>query len=61
MSYDPYALAFPAAAFPLSSKEFEDGGALPASAYQPANESPELSWGAAAGGHEEPGGERVRR
>jgi hypothetical protein len=45
MSYDPYALAFPAPAFSLSSKDFEACGPLPASAYQPANESPELSWG----------------
>jgi Raf kinase inhibitor-like YbhB/YbcL family protein len=45
MSYDPYAPAFPASPFPLSSKDFETGGPLPASAYQPASESPELSWG----------------
>ncbi|MFI5934385.1 YbhB/YbcL family Raf kinase inhibitor-like protein [Actinoplanes sp. NPDC051494] len=48
MSYDPYALAFPAAPFTLSSKDFEPGGALPASAYATADgpgESPELSWG----------------
>ena len=45
MSYDPYALAFPAPVFSLASKDFEAGGPLPASAYQPANESPELSWG----------------
>ena len=48
MSYDPYALAFPASAFPVSSKDFEAGGALPASAYASEStpgESPELSWG----------------
>jgi Raf kinase inhibitor-like YbhB/YbcL family protein len=45
MSYDPYALAFPAATFAVTSKDFTDGGALPDSAYQPLNESPELSWG----------------
>jgi Raf kinase inhibitor-like YbhB/YbcL family protein len=45
MNYDPYAPAFPAPTFPLASKDFEAGGPLPASAYQPANESPELTWG----------------
>ena len=45
MSYQPYALAFSASTFPLSSKDFEAGGPLPTSAYQPTNESPELSWG----------------
>lgn len=45
MSYDPYALAFPATAFTVTSTDFIDGGALPDSAYQPMNESPELSWG----------------
>jgi Raf kinase inhibitor-like YbhB/YbcL family protein len=45
MSYNPYALAFPAAPFLLSSKDFEAGGPLPTSAYQPSSESPELSWG----------------
>ena len=45
MTYDPYALAFPAPAFTVTSKDFTDGGALPDSAYQPRNESPELSWG----------------
>lgn len=42
---NPYELAFPAPSFPISSKDFDDGGALPPSAYQPADESPELSWG----------------
>jgi Raf kinase inhibitor-like YbhB/YbcL family protein len=45
MTYDPYALAFPAPAFTVTSKDFTDGGALPDSAYQPLNESPELFWG----------------
>ncbi|MFC0436860.1 YbhB/YbcL family Raf kinase inhibitor-like protein [Kutzneria buriramensis] len=45
MSYDPYALAFPAPAFPVTSREFDAGGPLPIWSYQPANESPELSWG----------------
>jgi Raf kinase inhibitor-like YbhB/YbcL family protein len=45
MSYDPYAIALPAPAFTVTSKDFENGGALPQSAYQPADESPELSWG----------------
>ena len=48
MTYDPYALAFPAPGFPLSSKDFEPGGPLPASAYATdtsPGESPELSWG----------------
>jgi Raf kinase inhibitor-like YbhB/YbcL family protein len=45
MTYDPYALAFPAPAFAVTSADFVDGGPLPRSAYQPADESPELSWG----------------
>jgi Raf kinase inhibitor-like YbhB/YbcL family protein len=47
MSYDPYALAFPAAAFTLTSADFTDGGPLPASAWNEpgANRSPHLSWG----------------
>jgi len=45
MSYDPYALAFPAPAFPVTSREFNAGGPLPTWSYQPANQSPELSWG----------------
>ena len=45
MTYDPYALAFPAPAFTVTSTDVTDGGALPDSAYQPRNESPELSWG----------------
>jgi Raf kinase inhibitor-like YbhB/YbcL family protein len=44
MSYDPYASAFPAPSFAVHSKDFADGGALPGSAYQPASESPALSW-----------------
>jgi len=45
MTYDPYALAFPAPAFTVTSKDFTAGGPLPDSAYQPHNESPELFWG----------------
>jgi len=48
MTYDPYALAFPAPAFPVSSSDFTDGGALPQSCYNTpdgANESPALAWG----------------
>ncbi|MFC8046832.1 YbhB/YbcL family Raf kinase inhibitor-like protein [Nocardia sp. NPDC057353] len=44
MSYDPYALAFPAAEFELRSTDFEDGGALPASCYSGDNRSPALAW-----------------
>ncbi|WP_211275656.1 YbhB/YbcL family Raf kinase inhibitor-like protein [Actinoplanes rectilineatus] len=49
MSYDPYALAFPAPAFTLSSREFAAGGALPLTAYagdDGPGESPELTWSA---------------
>jgi Raf kinase inhibitor-like YbhB/YbcL family protein len=48
MSYDPYALAFPAPAFPVSSSDFADGGPLPQSCYNTpdgANDSPALAWG----------------
>ena len=48
MSYDPYALAFPVPAFPVSSSDFDGGGALPPSCYNTpdgANESPALAWG----------------
>jgi Raf kinase inhibitor-like YbhB/YbcL family protein len=48
MTYEPYALAFPAPAFPVSSSDFTDGGALPQSCYNTANgadESPALTWG----------------
>ena len=47
MTYDPYALAFPAPSFTLTSEDFADGGPLPASAWnQPgANRSPQLGWG----------------
>ncbi|GAB7037174.1 MULTISPECIES: YbhB/YbcL family Raf kinase inhibitor-like protein [Catenuloplanes] len=50
MTYDPYALAFPAPAFAVTSTDFTHGGALPDSAYQPLNESPALSWGPLPGG-----------
>jgi len=45
MTYNPYAIAFPAPTFTVNSADFVDGGPLPRSAYQPADESPELSWG----------------
>ena len=47
MGYDPYALAFPAPAFPVSSSDFTGGDALPHSCYNApgANESPALAWG----------------
>ncbi|MGX6601291.1 YbhB/YbcL family Raf kinase inhibitor-like protein [Micromonosporaceae bacterium Da 78-11] len=47
MTYDPYALAFPAAAFTVTGRDFADGGALPASAYatdDTPGTSPELAW-----------------
>jgi len=45
MPYDPYALAFPAPAFELSSPDVE-AGVLPASAYAVGGDSsPELRWG----------------
>ena len=34
MSYDPYALAFPAASFRLRSEDFVMDGPLPAQAYE---------------------------
>jgi Raf kinase inhibitor-like YbhB/YbcL family protein len=46
--YDPYAVAFPAAAFPLTSPDFSPGGALPSSAYAGADSAgtpPTLVWG----------------
>ncbi|AGZ42712.1 YbhB/YbcL family Raf kinase inhibitor-like protein [Actinoplanes friuliensis] len=43
--YDPYALAFPAAAFRLSSPDFTDGGPLPATALASGgNRPPVLYW-----------------
>ncbi|UQU62027.1 YbhB/YbcL family Raf kinase inhibitor-like protein [Couchioplanes caeruleus] len=48
MSYDPYALAFPAASFPLHSEDFAMNSPLPAQAYATGastGESPQLSWG----------------
>jgi Raf kinase inhibitor-like YbhB/YbcL family protein len=53
MSYDPYARAFPAPSFALSSDDFDHGGALPASAHAAADtagESPALSWAALPAG-----------
>ncbi|MFC8530720.1 YbhB/YbcL family Raf kinase inhibitor-like protein [Nocardia sp. NPDC057227] len=47
MSYDPYALAFPATEFTLKSDDFENGGALPAACYNTesgANRAPGLAW-----------------
>ncbi|MFI6223374.1 YbhB/YbcL family Raf kinase inhibitor-like protein [Nocardia salmonicida] len=47
MSYNPYALAFPAVEFDLRSDDFENGGALPAACYSTdtgANQSPALAW-----------------
>lgn len=48
MSYDPYALAFPAAVFTVTSPDISgDGGDLPDFAYNAprgANESPALTW-----------------
>ena len=47
MSYDPYALAFPAPAFPLHSSDFDNGGDLPPSMYATdgkPGESPALGW-----------------
>jgi Raf kinase inhibitor-like YbhB/YbcL family protein len=45
MSYDPYALAFPAPSFSLSSTDVRDGDELPRSAYaEEGDRSPALSW-----------------
>jgi len=45
MTYDPYAVAFPATAFTLTSKDVLPDGALAASTLaRDANESPELAW-----------------
>ena len=45
MSYQPYALAFPAPGFTLRSTDFVDGAPLPQSAYATAgNRSPQLEW-----------------
>lgn len=47
MTYDPYALAFPAPTFTLGSPDFQNGGPLPATAYATADgpgESPALTW-----------------
>jgi Raf kinase inhibitor-like YbhB/YbcL family protein len=55
MPYDPYALAFPTAAFSVTSKDFADGGPLPQTALntaEGANESPGLSWGPLPAGTE---------
>lgn len=46
VTYDPYALAFPAPTFILSSPDFLPGAALPMAAYATgANTSPALTWG----------------
>jgi Raf kinase inhibitor-like YbhB/YbcL family protein len=53
MSYDPYALVFPAAPFCLFSDDVAEGGALPVACYAAApgqNESPQLSWSDLPGG-----------
>ncbi|MGN2637773.1 YbhB/YbcL family Raf kinase inhibitor-like protein [Nocardia takedensis] len=47
MTYQPYALAFPAAEFDLRSDDFDNGGPLPAACYNTdtgANRSPALAW-----------------
>ncbi|UGT60581.1 YbhB/YbcL family Raf kinase inhibitor-like protein [Nocardia asteroides] len=47
MSYNPYALAFPAAEFVLKSQDFENGGPLPAACYNTEkgdNRAPALAW-----------------
>ncbi|MDP9793829.1 Raf kinase inhibitor-like YbhB/YbcL family protein [Catenuloplanes nepalensis] len=45
MSYDPYAIAFPAPAFTLRSDDFAADGPLPAFAYAAHGaESPSLTW-----------------
>lgn len=45
MTYDPYAAAFPAPAFSLTSADFSDGAALPDSAYADGgNTPPDLRW-----------------
>ncbi|WP_405163439.1 YbhB/YbcL family Raf kinase inhibitor-like protein [Nocardia sp. NBC_01499] len=47
MSYNPYALAFPAAEFDLRSDDFDNGGPLPTACYNTdagANRSPALAW-----------------
>ncbi|HEV2634174.1 MAG TPA: YbhB/YbcL family Raf kinase inhibitor-like protein [Actinocrinis sp.] len=46
-AYDPYALAFPAAPFTLTSGDFADGAPLPLACYAPERGdglSPALSW-----------------
>src|SRR5262249_52309953 len=46
MTYDPYALVFPAAALAVAAEAFAHGGPLPASALAASgNESPALTWG----------------
>ncbi|MFC3966125.1 YbhB/YbcL family Raf kinase inhibitor-like protein [Nocardia jiangsuensis] len=53
MSYDPYALAIPAAEFTLSSADFENGGPLPGACYNTGNgagRSPALTWQNLPGG-----------
>ncbi len=53
MSYNPYEIAFPTAGFRVISREFNDGEALPRSAYgssEAENASPELAWNAVPAG-----------
>ncbi len=48
MTIDPYALAFPASEFALSSTDVAPGAPLPAACFNTvsgANQSPELTWG----------------